>query len=274
MSTINPRPFLKWAGGKGRLLGTILSRFPDKIGTYYEPFLGGGATFFEMARQKRFDRAVIGDRCPELMNAFQAVRDDLDNLVSILQMPQYVYDREAYLAIRKLDPAELDPTTRAARLIYLNHTCFNGLYRVNRKGEFNTPFGKYVNPTICDEENLRACSEALNLVELVEADFEEVCIDAGLGDAVYYDPPYMPTSKTSKFTNYTPNGFSFDDQIRLSNVFKTLNGRGVVQVLSNSASSEIPGLFEGFQIETMVNPCSMADPDKRKRVPEIIVDNL
>lgn len=271
---MTPKPFVKWAGGKGRLLNKILSRFPDRVGTYYEPFLGGGAVFFEMARQKRFDRAVLGDMCHELMNAYLIVRDDLDGLVSALSVPKYVYDKSAYLEIRKLNSSDLCPVDRAARFIYLNKTCFNGLHRVNSQGHFNTPFGKYSNPVICDEPNLRECSTVLQSVELAESDFESICSDAGPGDAIYYDPPYMPTSKTSKFTGYTPGGFSFDDQVRLAGLFRRLDSNGVSQVLSNSANEDASNLFDGFQITLMENPCSMADPDKRRRVPEIIVDNI
>jgi DNA adenine methylase len=268
------KPFLKWCGGKRRLVSKISANLPAHIGTYYEPFLGGGAVFFELARQRRFDRAVIGDKCPDLMDAYQTVRDDIDGLVDLLKQPLYVYDRQSYLSIRSMDPNRMDQTERAARTIYLNHTCFNGLYRVNKSGKFNTPFGKYVNPKILDEENLRACSAALNMAELAEGDFEDICTDAGLGDAVYFDPPYMPTSKTSKFTQYTPNGFSRHDHTRLAKFFRELDGRGVSQALSNSANVDVPSMFSGFRIETIVNPCSMADPDRRKSVPEILVDNM
>lgn len=264
---------MKWAGGKGRMLRKILTRLPEKIGTYYEPFLGGGAVFFELAGQKRFDRAVLGDMCPELMNAFHAVRDDVDNLIGILRQPQYKYDKKAFLDLRRADPDKMDPTARAARTIYLNHTCFNGLYRVNSKGQFNTPFGKYEDPTICDEGNLRACSEALKAAELTEGDFEDVCTDAGPRDAVYYDPPYMPISKTSKFTQYTPGGFSYDDHVRLSKLFKDLDSRCVAQVLSNSSHADILALFDEFQVETVSGSRSVGRPDKRESVPEIIVDN-
>jgi DNA adenine methylase len=272
MST-NPKPFLKYCGGKSRLLSKILPRFPKKIGTYYEPFLGGGAVFFELAKQKRFDRAVLGDMCSELMNAFQAVRDDVDNLIAILGQPQYKYDRKAFLDIRRADPDKLDPTTRAARTIYLNRTCFNGLFRVNSKGRFNTPFGKYDNPVICDAANLRACSSVLQTVELAEGDFGDVCTDAGWGDAIYFDPPYLPISKTSNFTQYTPGGFSYADHRRLSELFKELNERDVALVLSNSHHADILGLFDGFRMETVTGSRSIGRPDKRESVPEVIVDN-
>ncbi len=208
-------PFLRWAGGKRRLSHRIIAKFPTKIGTYYEPFLGGGAVFFALSKSGRFDRAVLGDLCPELMNAFQVVRDDVDSLIHVLKQPQYKYDRKAFLDIRGTDSDKLDPITRAARTIYLNKTSFNGLYRVNNKGHFNTPFGKYHDPVICDENNLRACSDALQSAELSESDFENICTDAGPGDVIYYDPPYLPISKTSSFTKYTVGGFSQIDHERL-----------------------------------------------------------
>jgi len=268
-----PKPFLKWAGGKSRLLSKILVRLPKKIGTYYEPFLGGGAVFFELAKQGRFDRAVIGDSCPELMNAYQVVRDDVEGLIGILRQSQYKYDKKVFLDIRRADPDKMDPTTRAARTVYLNRTCYNGLYRVNSNGRFNTPFGKYVDPKICDESNLRACSNILKSVELAETDFEDMLADAGPGDAVYFDPPYMPISKTSNFTGYTPNGFTHADHVRLSELFKELDERRVTQVLSNSSHPDVLPLFNGFRMETVTGSRSVGRPDKRESVPEVIVDN-
>lgn len=271
--SVKPKPFLKWCGGKSRLLPKILPKLPEKIGTYYEPFLGGGAVFFELARTKRFDRAVVGDMCPELMNAFQTVRDDVDGLIGILKQPQYKYDRKAFLDIRRADPEKLEPVVRAARTVYLNKTCFNGLYRVNSKGRFNTPFGRYENPVICDEANLRACSAALQLAELAESDFEDVCTDAGPGDAVYYDPPYLPLTKTAKFTQYTAGGFAPSDHQRLADLFKRLDERGVVQVLSNSSTAGDAAWFNDFDIEVVVGTRSVGRPDKRASVPEILVTN-
>lgn len=255
-------------------MSKILAKFPKKIGTYYEPFLGGGATFFELANQGRFDRAVLGDSCPELMNAYQIVRDNVDDLIGILRLPKYLYDKKAYLDIRKADPDKMDPVVRAARTIYLNHTCFNGLYRVNGSGQFNTPFGKYDDPKICDEANLRVCSAILQSVELAEADFENVCTDAGPGDAVYFDPPYMPISKTAKFTQYTSNGFAYVDHVRLSELFKKLNERGVIQVLSNSSHPGIASLFSDFSITEVTGSRSVGRPDKRESVPEILVSTI
>lgn len=274
MSKPSPKPFLKWAGGKSRLFPQIAKKLPPRIGTYYEPFLGGGAVFFELARSNRFDRAVIGDLCPELMNAFQVVRDLPEDLINALKQPQYKYGRDAFLDIRRADPDKMDPVPRAARTIYLNKTCFNGLYRVNKKGRFNTPFGKYEDPVICDEANLRACSVVLQRAELVEADFEDVCGDAGPGDAVYYDPPYLPLSKTAKFTQYTPGGFSQSDHERLVRLFKRLDEAGACQVLSNSSSAGEANWFDGFDAEVVIGSRSVGRPDKRASVPEIIVSNF
>jgi DNA adenine methylase len=247
LKEVKPRPFLKWAGGKHRAAAQIVAKLPDRIGTYYEPFVGGGAVFFTLAAQGRFDRAVIGDGCPELMNAYHVVRDDVDELVRTLSSSSYRYDRQTYLAIRALQPEALRPVDRAARMIYLNKTGFNGLYRVNSKGQFNTPFGKYNNPVICDEVNLRACSAALQGVDLVEGDFEDSCTDIGAGDAVYFDPPYIPTSDTSKFTNYTSLGFGEEDQRRLAAFFASLRERGACAVLTNSTAAD-RGAVRGIRL--------------------------
>jgi DNA adenine methylase len=264
---------LKWCGGKGRLASRILAKLPARIGTYYEPFLGGGAVFFELARTRRFERAVIGDKCPELMNAFQAVRDQVDDLVRELRQSQYKYDRESFLDIRRADPDKMTPVVRAARTIYLNKTCFNGLHRVNSKGQFNTPFGRYENPVTCDEANLRACSEALQMAELAESDFENICTDAGPGDAVYYDPPYLPISNTANFTQYTSGGFAASDHLRLVETFKRLDGAGVAQVLSNSSAAGNAAWFCDFEVEVVTGTRSVGRPDKRTSVPEILVSN-
>src|SRR5512135_1062682 len=161
-----PYPFLKWAGGKGRMIGHILPRMPLKIATYYEPFIGGGAVFFELARQKRFQHAVIGDCNEELINTYRTIKHNVGALVKELKTGNYKYDRDNYYKTRALSPANLSDLERAARFIYLMRTCFNGLYRVNsRNGAFNTPFGKYKNPTICDEPNLLAISATLQTVD-------------------------------------------------------------------------------------------------------------
>lgn len=273
-SRMTPRPFVKWCGGKHRAAKQIVSKLPVQIGTYYEPFVGGGAIFFALANRGRFNRAVIGDRCSELMNAYHMVRDHVEELIRTLSSSSYKYDRDVYLSIRALDPEKLRPIVRAARTIYLNKTGFNGLYRVNLKGKFNTPFGKYDSPVICDEVNLRACSAALQKAELVEGDFEDCCTDAGVGDAAYFDPPYIPTSETSKFTSYTPLGFNEDDHRRLAKFFASLHVRGACVVLTNSETRLTRELYDGFDFDMFTASQKIGGPaDYVRQFDECIVSN-
>lgn len=264
-------PFLKYAGGKTALLSEILPRLPKKIGTYYEPFVGGGAVYFALAAEKRFKHAVLGDANDELMRAYSALAKDIEGVVGALK--EHVYEEKYYYTVRALDPWALDPGTRAARLIYLNRTCFNGLYRVNRRGEFNVPFGRYVNPTICDEENLRAVSKVLRRQTLLGGrDFEKSVDPARRGDAVYMDPPYVPVSTTSNFTGYAKGGFGESEQIRLRDCFKTLAARGVHVLLSNSDTPLVRNLYRGFRIEEVQAPRRVnSKGGKRGNVGELLI---
>lgn len=272
MSKKSPYPFVKWAGGKARVAGRVLVRLPDQIETYYEPFLGGGAIFFELARAKRFKKAVIGDSNAELMTTWKVIRDSLPELIRELRKSKYVYEKQAYLAIRKLDPEKLDSIKVAARFIYLNRTGFNGLYRVNLDGKFNTPFGKYTNPLICDQKNLEAVSAVLQEnVELCTDSFQNICLKAKHGDAVYFDPPYIPVSKTSKFTSYTANGFTLEQHELLAKVFTDLGEDGVRTVLSNSVAEDALRLYSRFDMDTFTGTRSVGGPaDYRKPAGEII----
>jgi DNA adenine methylase len=240
-----PRPFLKWAGGKGQLLGPLRRHVPKSYRQYFEPFLGGGALFFAL----RPGRAVLGDVNREIVDCYTAVRDHVGRLVAALR--DHRYEAEHYYAVRNTDPAKLPLVERAARTIFLNKTGFNGLYRVNRAGKFNVPFGRYAKPAICDEENLRACSAALANAELVAGDFECVAARAGAGDFVYFDPPYVPLSRTAAFTAYAPGGFDLDAQSRLADFFGKLAERGVRVLLSNSDVPEIRKLYACYRIDTI-----------------------
>lgn len=269
---VQPKPFVKWAGGKTKMLPFILSSFPETVNTYYEPFLGGGAVFFEMLRQKRFKRAVIGDSNPDLMCAFLTIQKSVDDLVKELRSGRYKYDRKVFERIRAVDPTELEDIPRAARFIYLNRTCFNGLYRVNNSGQFNAPFGKYDNPLICDEENLRAVSRALKGVKLVRADFALIVEKAKAGDGVYFDPPYLPLSKTASFTAYNAGGFGLGDHYKLAGLFKELAARGVNVVLSNSSSDKTRELYSGFDVRELTGKNNIGGPaEYRKPSKEIMV---
>lgn len=243
-------PFLKWAGGKGQLLHEILPRLPARIDTYYEPFVGGGAVFFALASERRFRRAVIADRNADLVGIYRAVRDDLADLVrSLDQHARHACDAEYFYRIRSsLGSPALEPTERAARLIYLNKTCFNGLYRTNRSGQFNVPFGRYANPTVCNEGALCAASVALAGADIRNADFEEVVAGAGPGDAVYFDPPYMPLSRTSSFTAYHALPFGENEHRRLARVYRECCGRRAAAVLSNSDQALTRDLYRDLDV--------------------------
>ncbi|MBE7484897.1 MAG: DNA adenine methylase [Polyangiaceae bacterium] len=239
------RPVLKWAGGKTQLLPKILARLPERIDTYFEPFVGGAAVFFALAARGSFRRAVLADRNPDLVAVYRALQQDVEGVIRALG--RMSHSESEYYRVRALSPRGL--VQRAARIIYLNKTGYNGLYRVNRSGQFNVPFGKYKNPNFCDAENLRAAAAALQGVEIAEADFEAVCARARPGDAVYLDPPYVPLSKTSYFTAYDRHPFGQLEHERLARVFAELEGRGVDAVLSNSNTPETRALYRGFRAE-------------------------
>lgn len=232
-------PLLKWAGGKRQLLDVILRRLPERIETYYEPFVGGGAVFFALAAEGRFRRAVLSDRNEELIETYRAVRDDVEAVIRELSgMP---YSEEFYYELRGSKPRK--GSRRAARMIYLNRAGYNGLYRVNRAGEFNVPFGRYVNPTICDPERLRAVSRALQKAELIVEDFAVVARNAVPGDAVYFDPPYLPVSRTASFAEYHNVPFGLNEHERLRDLVVELSRRGVATLLSNSSTPETRRIF-------------------------------
>lgn len=263
-----PRPVLKWAGGKSQLAQLILERLPARIRTYHEPFFGGGAVFFALARQKRFEHAVLSDVNPELIDVYRAVRDDVEGVIRRLKKMHS--SEEEFYRIRDQKPTSLG--SRAARTIYLNKTGYNGLYRVNRSGIFNVPFGRYENPTICDEENLRRVAEVLSNVELRVEDFEGVLGRAEPGDAVYFDPPYLPVSRTAKFTSYARHPFELAEHQRLADVFDTLSTRGICAVLSNSCTAESKRLYPNHRLEfpLVARPIN-SDSTKRGKIKEILV---
>jgi DNA adenine methylase len=238
-----PAPFLKWAGGKRQLVERILRLVPERVGTYFEPFVGGGAVFFALvARGRPFRRAVLGDANEELIRCYAAVRDDVAGVIRALT--QHRYDRDVYYEVRARDPTKLSDARRAARLIYLNRCGYNGLYRVNRAGQFNVPFGRYKDPVICDVSRLRAAASALTGVTLVAGDFERTLRGARPGDFVYLDPPYVPLSATSSFTAYARAPFDAAAQARLARKLRDLGARKVRALLSNSDCSETRQLYD------------------------------
>lgn len=242
--------FVKYVGGKRQLLPELLKYTPDirgefykSCGRYFEPFIGGGALFF---KTEPVD-AVLSDTNERLIRTYKGIRDDVDGVIRLLKT--YSYDSEFFYKIRAMEIDKGLDNDVAAWFIYLNKSCFNGLYRVNKKNVFNVPFGRYTNPTICDEMNLRACSKALFGVKLSSVDFELAVAEAKRGDFVYFDPPYVPLSATSSFTGYTSVGFTLEDQTRLRDVALRLKVRGVHVLLSNSSAPLVRDLYAyGFRI--------------------------
>lgn len=273
---LGARPFLKWAGGKGQLLREIVPRLDRALasGQYHEPFVGGGAVFFEMQRTRRLrGRAVLCDRNPNLVEVYAAVRDEVDELVALLERHKLAHNVAHYYAARAVTPER--PVERAARVVYLNKTCFNGLYRENSKGQFNVPIGKYIDPPICDEENLRLASSALRDAELRVASFEAVLDHAVAGDLVYFDPPYVPVSATSSFVAYAKGGFGENDQAQLADVFVALDRRGVRVLLSNSMTPRVQDLYGQFHIDVVMASRSVnRDGAGRGKIPEALVRNF
>lgn len=214
-----PKPFLKWAGGKRHLLPELRKHLPKEVGRYFEPFIGAGAVLFDLMPEE----AIIGDTNSELINCYTVIRDSVDALIENLATHRNTEDY--YYRLRDLDRSpefeRLTAVERASRLIFLNKTCYNGLFRVNAHGQFNVPFGRYKAPRILDEPNLRAISRYLNSadVDIRHSDFEKCVESAQSGDFIYFDPPYDPISRTSSFTGYDLNGFDRDEQRRLRSVY-------------------------------------------------------
>lgn len=266
--------FIKWAGGKTQLLPQFKPLLPDRMERYFEPFLGSGAVFFFVKRNLRPRDTILSDNTGELINCFEAVRDRVTPLIGLLVEHRERHSREYYYRVRATDPATLTPLERAARFLYLNKTCFNGLYRVNSRGQFNVPMGSYKNPNVVNRDSLERASEVLQGVHLIVRDFCEVVSDAGRGDFVYFDPPYHPLSSTSSFTGYTSSAFPESEQKRLSEVYRSLDAKGCLLAESNSDTELIRALYRGFRIETvMARRAINSDASKRGRIPELVILN-
>lgn len=265
-----PTPFLKWAGGKSQLLASFDQFFPKNFQRYFEPFLGGGAVFFHLYGTRPAFQANLSDCNEELINAYKSVKDRVGLLCRSLA--KHKNESEYFYAVRSQDVSRLTPVERASRLIYLNKTCFNGLYRVNRKGHFNVPFGSYKNPRMCDPSNLQAVSEALQRAQLRCTNFEAAVEQARKGDLVYFDPPYQPISTTSNFTGYTKSSFTADDQARLAALARKLEARGCTVMLSNSDNELIRELYKDFRIHTLyANRAINCRADRRGKITELLI---
>lgn len=243
---VTPKPFVKWAGGKRQLIPILHQNLPESFGTYYEPFLGGGALLFHILTDKNGQKCSISDLNSDLVLAYTTIRDRIDTLISSLKSHEKNYQKDSksyYYSVRESSPR--NEVEKTSRLIFLNRTCFNGLYRVNSKGKFNVPLGKYTNPNIVNEENLRAVSSVLqtNRISIKCRDFESVLRDAKKGDLVYFDPPYQPVSSTANFTSYTTKNFTYDDLTRLADLCLKLDSKECHVLLSNSDSKEVSDIF-------------------------------
>ncbi|HEV1438739.1 TPA: DNA adenine methylase [Streptococcus pneumoniae] len=270
------QPFTKWTGGKRQLLPVIRELIPKTYNRYFEPFVGGGALFFDLAPKD----AVINDFNAELINCYQQIKDNPQELIEILKVHQEYNSKEYYLDLRSADRDEridmMSEVQRAARILYMLRVNFNGLYRVNSKNQFNVPYGRYKNPKIVDEELISAISVYINnnQLEIKVGDFEKAIVDVRTGDFVYFDPPYIPLSETSAFTSYTHEGFSFADQVRLRDAFKRLSDTGAYVMLSNSSSVLVEELYKDFNIHYVeATRTNGAKSSSRGKISEIIVTN-
>ena len=243
------KPFLKWAGGKQHLLAQFEPFLPRQFNHYFEPFVGSGALFFHLWNSGRITgSATLSDANAELINTYQVVRDEVEALIECLAHHEQLHSAEHFHMVRALDrsPNTLTAVERAARMVYLNRTCYNGLYRVNRQGHFNAPLGSYQNPKVLFADGLRAANVALQGVQLVCRPFEAVLDCAATGDFIYFDPPYDPVSKTASFTSYTASAFGEAEQRQLAEVFGELAERGCFCMLSNAHTPLILELYGNF----------------------------
>nr|WP_321352362.1 DNA adenine methylase [uncultured Methanoregula sp.] len=248
-------PLVKWAGGKRQLLQEINARLPHGWNTYFEPFVGGGALLASLANQNRISRAVISDLNEELINLYLVVKNRPEHLIEELARDELSNDEESYRQLRQefnnLTGSDKKPIRRAALLVYLNKHGYNGLWRVNRKGEFNVPFGRHAKKSLPGDASIRKFHAMLRQVTVLHADFEKTVKTAKREDFVYFDPPYHPVSKTANFTDYHASGFRFADQERLAKTFQRLSDKGVHVMLSNSKVPEIEELYQDFSIATV-----------------------
>ena len=276
-SSSSSRPFVKWAGGKGQLISELLQMVPNDVEVYHEPFLGGGALFFALHRKGLKFRAFLSDINPELINCYRVIKSSPGALIRQLRILRSQYHASAnqedyYYEIRDLKPIEEIQT--AARFIFLNKTCYNGLYRVNKAGRFNVPWGGYARPQIFEEQNIFGASRALRETDarIQCVDFKETLKSANKGEVVYLDPPYYPLSKTASFTDYTSGGFKESDHRDVAQLASSLKQRGCLVFVSNSETPFIRGIYSGFKIHRVeVTRAISCNGEGRKGFHELII---
>lgn len=265
-------PIVKWVGGKRQLMFELLKNMPKSYNRYFEPFIGGGALFFELQPEN----AYISDMNEELINLYSVVKNKVYDLIQ--DLCKHEVSKEYFLQIRNLDRTKkyqkFSDVERASRFIYLNRTCFNGLYRVNSQGQFNVPFGNYKNPRIIDENNLLNCSQLLQNTEIRCADFSEILNKVKRNDFVYFDPPYVPINETSNFTSYTKEGFDVDLQFKLRDICDELDSMGVKFMLSNSDTKLVNELYADYEIKKVFASRAInVNADGRGKITEVLVRN-
>ena len=276
---VEPKPFVKWAGGKRQLLAELEKNFPKQFGTYFEPFLGGGAVLFDLLAKKPNIKCSVSDLNSDLVLAYVTIRDKLGRLIESLENHSKNYHKDStnyYYEVRKQEPKS--QIEKVSRLLFLNKTCFNGLYRVNSKGKFNVPLGRYTNPNIVNRENLITASKFLQSekIKISCRDFESILKDAKKGDFVYFDPPYQPVSDTANFTSYTHRDFTEDDLQRLADLANQLNSKGAHVLLSNSNTKIVKKIFSSKKWkvkEIAVNRAINSNSQKRTGHKEILIKN-
>lgn len=269
-------PVLKWVGGKRQLLEKIKPLIPKTFTTYVEPFLGGGAVLFDLQPSK----AIINDYNEELMNVYRVIKDNVDELLSLLEQHEQLNNEAYYYAVRELDRSEsynsMSAVEKAARIIYLNKTCYNGLFRVNQAGQFNSPYGRYKSPNIVNKPTMLAMSNYFNEnnITILDGDYKDALRELRKGAFVYFDPPYLPISTSSSFTGYTENGFSLKEQVELKNECDKLNAKGIKFLLSNSDHPKIRDLYRDYTIITVQARRSInSKGNKRGDINEVLVFN-
>lgn len=272
------KPFLKWAGGKWSLAAEIAELLPCDLEarTYREPFVGGGALFFWLKKSRAPKKVVLTDTLGDLVNTYEVVRDDVEALLAKLEALRDAHSKEHFYEVRERFNSRKTGSRveRAAWLVYLNKTCFNGLFRTNRSGIFNVPFGRFVNPNIADHARLRAASKALAGVEIAQSKFDHLEKKAKKGNVIYLDPPYVPLSKTANFAAYD-GAFGPEDQRRLADLFRELDARGCLLALSNSDTEEVRRLYKGFDIRPIRAARNIsASGSTRAPVTELLVRNV
>jgi len=261
-------PFVKWAGGKRSIVDKLAEYLPSEFNDYYEPFVGGGALFYHL--HERINKAYLSDINSDLIITYNVIKNDVEKLIELLNLHQKNHNEEYYYQIRNTQQELKDPIAISARFLYLNKTCYNGLYRVNKKGYFNVPIGSYRNPDIVNKKNLRLCSKAFKIADINLHQFDK--INPKSGDFVYFDPPYHPIK--NNFTSYTKLDFSEQDQIRLRDFALELHKKGVMVMISNSAAEVIKKIYSEypFTIRSISAPRYInCKPDERKNVEELII---